>query len=667
MSPKLDPQTALKVMRAKNLEPLEEYPGAMKPWKCKCLDCGNVIQPRYAHIQQGRKGCTYCGIKKNAERVRVSETKPSLSVTHPDLAKQAVNWNPDKITSGSHKILSWKCELGHQWNAQVKSRALSGNNCPICSGHVVLAGFNDLKTANPILANEAFGWDPRTVTPFSGKKVFWKCSSGHITEVRIASRSGGIGCPVCSGHKVLQGFNDLITSHPELLSEIDGWDPTLITKGHDKKLPWICKFGHKWEANVYTRTGKDKVGCPVCSGIKVLTGFNDLKTRFPEIASQALGWDPSIISAGNNNKFLWKCAKGHEWKMGVDQRTLRGFGCLVCSNRQVLVGYNDLATTHPELARQAIGWDPTSITGGSEKKLLWQCNLGHQWKATVESRTRLGRGCPYCAGKQVLTGFNDLQTRFPKIAKEADGWDPSKVNSGAHRKLTWKCSLGHSYSADVGVRTGGSKSACPICAGKQVLAGFNDLKSKYPEIAEQAYGWDPEKIASGSSKKLVWKCSENHIWKTIVSHRTGNHKSGCPTCSKYGFDPNKDGYLYFVSHQDWEMFQIGITNIPDDRLKDHKKLGWEVLELRGPMDGHLIQQWETAILRMLKKKGADLSNEKIAGKFDGYSEAWTKATFPVDSIKELMRLTDEYEENLGKIGPKKESSSGQVEVIPYSE
>jgi hypothetical protein len=48
---------------------------------------------------------------------------------------------------------------------------------------------------------------------------------------------------------------------------------------------------------------------------------------------------------------------------------------------------------------------------------------------------------------------------------------------------------------------------------------------------------------------------------------------------------------------------------------------WDVLEIRGPMDGHLTQQWETAILRMLKAKGADLSNSKIAGKFDGYSEA----------------------------------------------
>jgi hypothetical protein len=34
----------------------------------------------------------------------------------------------------------------------------------------------------------------------------------------------------------------------------------------------------------------------------------------------------------------------------------------------------------------------------------------------------------------------------------------------------------------------------------------------------------------------------------------------------------------------------------------------------------------------------------IAGKFDGYSEAWSKATFEVKSIKELMKLTEEFED-----------------------
>jgi hypothetical protein len=49
---------------------------------------------------------------------------------------------------------------------------------------------------------------------------------------------------------------------------------------------------------------------------------------------------------------------------------------------------------------------------------------------------------------------------------------------------------------------------------------------------------------------------------------------------------------------------------------------------------------------MLRTKGADIGNSQIAGKFDGYSEAWSKTTFEVKSIKELMRLTEEFESTI---------------------
>lgn len=34
-----------------------------------------------------------------------------------------------------------------------------------------------------------------------------------------------------------------------------------------------------------------------------------------------------------------------------------------------------------------------------------------------------GNGCPYCSGQKVLSGFNDLQTRYPMIAAM---WHPAK-------------------------------------------------------------------------------------------------------------------------------------------------------------------------------------------------------------------------------------------------
>jgi len=184
---------------------------------------------------------------------------------------------------------------------------------------------------------------------------------------------------------------------------------------------------------------------------------------------------------------------------------------------------------------------------------------------------------------------------------------------------------------------------CAVCAGKQVEAGLNDLLTTHPAIAAEAKGWDPQLVTAGSSKvKRLWKCPEGHEWRAPVAERTAGH--GCPSCAQSGFDPNKDGWIYFLSHPDWEMLQIGITNVPDDRLATHKRLGWNVLELRGPMNGDLARQWETDILRILRKKNAIVGSTEIAGRFSGYTESWMKYSYPVASLKELMQLVLHEEE-----------------------
>jgi hypothetical protein len=174
------------------------------------------------------------------------------------------------------------------------------------------------------------------------------------------------------------------------------------------------------------------------------------------------------------------------------------------------------------------------------------------------------------------------------------------------------------------------------------LKGFNDLATTHPQLALQAFGWDPTIVVASGNKRVKWKCAEGHIWSQRITERKSG--TGCPSCAKAGFDPNKDGWLYFLFHPSWLMFQIGITNVPENRIASHQRLGWELIEIRGPMDGSITREWERDILRMLKAKGADLSNKHVAGKFDGYSEAWSKGTFNVDSIKELMLLTQEFEE-----------------------
>jgi hypothetical protein len=228
--------------------------------------------------------------------------------------------------------------------------------------------------------------------------------------------------------------------------------------------------------------------------------------------------------------------------------------------------------------------------------------------------------------------LNDLATLNPKLASEAEGWDPTTVKIRSNKKVSWRCPLGHLYIASIDKRTTGS--GCPICDGKIVLSGFNDLATTNPDLAAEADGWDPTTVTQGSDKKVKWKCDEGHEYSSTLANRTGG--KGCPTCAKFGFDPNQSGFLYLIDHFDLHMFQIGITNNPEDRLGRHARRGWEVIELRGPMDGHLTQQLETLCLHAIEKRGAILGHKAGIEKFDGYTEAWTKASLPVASIKEIL-------------------------------
>ena len=80
---------------------------------------------------------------------------------------------------------------------------------------------------------------------------------------------------------------------------------------------------------------------------------------------------------------------------------------------------NSLSVVHPELI---VEWSkkneikPTEVTVGSHKKVIWKCRLGHEWTASVKSRSINVSGCPYCSHNKVLVGFNDLATVVPKVA-----------------------------------------------------------------------------------------------------------------------------------------------------------------------------------------------------------------------------------------------------------
>lgn len=109
--------------------------------------------------------------------------------------------------------------------------------------------------------------NPRTVTPGSGKKVWWLCTNGHEWEAPVYSRSRGSGCPVCS-KSIRVDDKDNLASNKELvkqwhLTRNSGLNLRHLPAGFNKKVWWLCKEGHEWKATVKSRMNGS--GCPVCN------------------------------------------------------------------------------------------------------------------------------------------------------------------------------------------------------------------------------------------------------------------------------------------------------------------------------------------------------------------------------------------------------------------
>jgi len=173
------------------------------------------------------------------------------------------------------------------------------------------------------------------------------------------------------------------------------------------------------------------------------------------------------------------------------------------------------------------------------------------------------------------------------------------------------------------------ETGCPYCSNKKVLKGFNDLKTLYPEIATEAYGWDPQTVTPGSGQKRRWMCKEGHIWDARIGHRVPPTNSGCPTCAEYGFSPEKQAWFYLMSRPGEQQF--GITNDLPTRIKHHERNGWILLETKGPWCGKLVFDTEKKLKRWL-------ANE--IGVIDGTTENWRTTDMEILSLAELRKRSE---------------------------
>jgi hypothetical protein len=464
-----------------DLTPDKVTPGSNKKvwWIC---DKGHVWKTAINNRNSGR-GCPKCASNKATKEHNLMILRPYIAGQwHP---KKNGCLTPEDVTPMSTRTVWWLCDKGHHWPDVIRARTKYGNDCPYCYGLDRCKEYN-LSALHPDIVHQ---WHPtrnsqltpEDVTPGSKKKVWWVCHKGHEWRTTINTRTSGNNCPYCHGLYPSADYN-LLVSYPKIVRQ---WHPvknrklkpTMVTQSSRKKVWWKCDKGHEWQATVVARS-KRNTGCPYCFGRKPSKEYNLLKIH-PEIVKQwhlTKNRDLNLdkFTPGSKKKVWWICDKGHEWQAYIKNRSIRGQGCPYCAGRKISKK-NNLLKIYPEIAKQ---WHPTKnrdltpdkVTPGSNKKVWWKCNKGHEWQAIIINRTKRSSGCPYCVGKKASKDNNFLKI-YPEIAKQ---WHPTKnryltpdkVTPGSDKKVWWICDKGHEWQAIIRSR---SKlgSGCPYCAGQK--------------------------------------------------------------------------------------------------------------------------------------------------------------------------------------------------------
>jgi hypothetical protein len=471
----LNPAVANQWHPTKNsdLSPDMFTPGSSKKvwWVC---DKGHEWQAQIA----SRKtcGCPYCSGQKTG-------SDNNLAVLNPAVAKQ---WHPTKnsdlvpsmLVPGSSKKVWWMCDKGHEWESIIVNRTKAKNpsGCPKCTKQSsepeirilteLMSIFDGVISRYKIRSLELDIYIPtfKIGIEYDGS-YYHKNKESQDKKKNKAIEKEGMKL-IRVRHHPLKPISLLDIVHVKerltkaILNELMSTLKLLVDQSHSKKINDYLKkngFVNQYLFQKYMSYFPDPFP------------ENSLENLFPKLCKE---WNyeknkpllPSNFSHGSGKKVWWVCDKGHEWEAVIYSR--RKHGCPYCAGQRA-TDKNNLAVLNPAVAKQ---WHPTKnsdlspdmVTPGSDKKVWWVCDKGHEWEAVIAYRKT--NKCPYCSS---LAFLNLAVAKQWHPTRNSD-LSPDMVTPGSSKKVWWVCDKGHEWKTTIGHRTDPKQpTGCPYCAGRK--------------------------------------------------------------------------------------------------------------------------------------------------------------------------------------------------------
>ena len=388
------------------------------------------------------------------------------------IMKKNGSLTPSNMYFGSHDKVWWKCEFGHEWKTEVRLRYYKHHGCPVCA-----------KQCRTSFAEQSL--------LFYVKKYFPDTISGDVSigmelDIYIPSRQIAIEYDGVFWHAGNKEVGDLRKNN--------------LCRQNNIRLIRVREWGlsHIENCEEIFRTDNDE---------------SSLVLTIRDILSHLSIFDCDI---------------------DLDADRLA-----ICDNYIMMRRTNNLAILHPDLANEwnyekNLNLKPNFFTSGSNQKVWWKCELGHEWKTSIVHRVH-GRNCPYCSGKKVLFGFNDLMTKNPKLADEWNcekngGLTPDAITVGSNRKVWWKCKSGHEWQARIPERMKGV--GCPYCKSDKLSKLRRWTKEDYI-VRLNDINADVEIIGPylGSNIKTLHRCKLCSNEWYVTPNMILNQHCVCQKCS----------------------------------------------------------------------------------------------------------------------------------------
>ncbi len=501
--------------------------------------------------------CPYCkGIRPSKERNFATENKSLLK--YWDYKKNTLK--PEEFTPKSNKKIWWICSEGHSWQNSIKRTVLQEGCCPICKKRKTVSVIYNLKDKYPEIAKY---WDydkntktPDNYTPYSGKKVWWKCENHHSYSQPIVSKTrSGYGCPKCK----IKGSRNEIRLYCELVSL--GLDVKLRHKiksiEFDIYLPDL-KIAIEYDGAYYHKRRKkqDLTKNHFASNNSIflhrvreyplvklspndLVVPNELLTK--EVVDEIF---ESILTDKISNIVLQNYLKVRHFEN--ENLYLNELKYLILPKDE-----ESIINTHSYLEKE---WDfkknypltPNQFSPGSEQKIWWKCEYGHSWLCAIDKRTGSKRdapqSCRICNNSIAHSDYN-LQTEIYGIDNlwdfDKNDLKPTDYLPTSNKSVYWKCSFGHEFKASIVSRINRKTNEvreCIYCNGS-VASSENNLFKFCSDVINH---WDydknkdltPDLVLPSSNKKVWWKCKTGHSFQQRIIDKINPKNGKVRTCRK---------------------------------------------------------------------------------------------------------------------------------------